>query len=120
MVTSQVDFNLLQTEALDNGRIDYIKQRFMRPLASSPLAAGRIATGTDAVAIRVRKKLLEIAPRYEADIESVAVAWLIKCGALPLIGTTSLQRIKNIAGSFNIDLDRQDWYDLYAAAKGGV
>ncbi len=120
VVTSQVDFNLLQTEALDNGQIDYIKQRFMRPLASSPLAAGRIATGTDAVAIRVRKKLLEIAPRYEADIESVAVAWLIKCGALPLIGTTSLQRIKNIAGSFNIDLDRQDWYDLYAAAKGGV
>ncbi|WP_315821263.1 hypothetical protein [Paraflavitalea speifideaquila] len=46
------------------------------------------------------------------------MAWLVKLGALPLIGTTSEQRIRNIANAFNIDLDNQDWYELYNASRG--
>jgi predicted oxidoreductase len=118
IVTNHIELNLLNTAALDNGQVDYIKQRYMRPLASAPLAGGRIAAGTDEDAIRVRRKLVEIAKKYDADIESIAVAWLVKFGALPLIGTTSEQRIRNIVNSFSIDLDRQDWYELYAASKG--
>ncbi len=105
IVTHHLELNLLNTEALDNGQIDYIKQRYMRPLVSSPLASGRIATGIDDVAVRVRRKLEEIAPKYKVDIESVAVAWLIKLGALPLIGTKRRtkdpqhrQRIQHPAG----------------------
>jgi predicted oxidoreductase len=118
IVTNHIELNLLNTAALDNGQVDYIKQRYMRPLASAPLAGGRIATGTDEEAIRVRRKLVEIAKKYDADIESIAVAWLVKFGALPLIGTTNEQRIRNIVNAFSIDLDRQDWYELYAASKG--
>lgn len=120
IVTNYIELNLLQTAALDNGQLDYIKQRYMRPLASSPLAAGRIENGTDEVAVRVRRKLTEIATKYHADIESIAVAWLVKLGALPLIGTLSEQRIRNIANAFKIDLDKQDWYELYAASRGGL
>jgi predicted oxidoreductase len=118
IVTNHIELNLLNTSALDNGQVDYIKQRYMRPLASAPLAGGRIATGTDGDAIRVRRKLVDIAKKYDADIESIAVAWLVKFGALPLIGTTSEQRIRNIVNAFSIELDRQDWYELYAASKG--
>jgi predicted oxidoreductase len=118
IVTHHIDLNLLYTAALDNGQIDYIKQRYMRPLASSPLANGRIANGTDTIAERVRKKLQEISPLYNVDIESVAVAWLIKLGALPLIGTRDEQRIRNIVNAFNIHLDIQHWYELYTASKG--
>jgi predicted oxidoreductase len=116
IVTNHIEFNLLNTAALDNGQIDYIKQRYMRPLASAPLAAGRIANGTDEQAVRVRKKLEEIGAKYNSDIEAIAVAWINKAGALPLIGTTSEQRIRNIVNAFNIDLDHQDWYDLYETA----
>ena len=117
IVTNHIELNLLNTSALDNGQLNYIKQRYMRPLASAPLAAGRISIGTDDEAVRVRRKLQEIAPKYNADIESIAVAWLIKLGALPLIGTTNIQRIKNIVSAFDIDLDQQDWYELYWAAR---
>jgi predicted oxidoreductase len=110
--------NLLNTSALDNGQLDYIKQRYMRPLASAPLAAGRIANGTDAQAVKVRSALEVIGKKYNADIESLAVAWLVKLGALPLIGTINEQRIRNIANAFSIDLDHQDWYELYAASRG--
>jgi predicted oxidoreductase len=87
VVSNHIDLNLLNTAALDNGAIDYIKQKYMRPLATSPLAGGRIEHGTDELALKVRKKLLEVAARYDANIESIAVAWLVKLGALPLIGT---------------------------------
>jgi predicted oxidoreductase len=118
IVTNHIELNLLNTAALDNGQLDYIKQRYMRPLASAPLDAGRIAGGTDAQAVKVRAALESIAPKYNADIESIAVAWLVKLGALPLIGTTSEQRIKNIVNAFSINLDHQDWYELYAASRG--
>ncbi|WP_207428641.1 aldo/keto reductase family oxidoreductase [Pedobacter sp. SYSU D00535] len=120
IVTNHIELNLLNTSALDNGQIDYIKQRYMRPLASAPLAEGRIAEGLDFASLGVRSKLQELAPKYGADIESLAVAWLIKLGALPLIGTTDEQRIRNIAGAFSIELDKQDWYDLYSASRGTI
>lgn len=118
IVTNHIELSLLNTSPLDNGQVDYIKQKYMRPLAASPLAAGRIANGTDALAIAVRAKLEEIAPKYNADMESIAIAWLVKLGAIPLIGTTNEQRIRNIADSFAIELDHQDWYDLYLAGRG--
>lgn len=120
IVTHHLELNLLNTAALDNGQIDYIKQRYMRPLVSAPVASGRIATGTDEQAVRVRKKLQDMAAKYNVDIESVAVAWLIKLGALPLIGTREEQRIRNIANAFNIQLDHQDWYELYTASRGDI
>ncbi|MEO6330462.1 MAG: aldo/keto reductase [Ginsengibacter sp.] len=118
IVTNHIELNLLNTSAIDNGQLDYIKQRYMRPLASSPLAAGRIENGKDDLANNVREKLKELSLKYNADIESIAVAWLIKLGALPLIGTTSEQRIRNIVSAFDINLDIQDWYKLYNASKG--
>lgn len=120
LVTNHIELNLLNTTAFDNGQIDYVKQRYMRPLATAPLADGRIAVGTDPDAVRVRKKLEVLAHQYNADIESVAVAWLVKLGALPLIGTSNEQRIRNIVKAFDIDLERQDWYDLYATSRNGL
>lgn len=118
IVTHHIDLNLLNTSALDNGQIDYIKQRYMRPLVSTPLANGRIADGTDDLAVRVRAKLQQISKNYHVDFESLAVAWLIKLGALPLIGTRDEQRIRNIVNAFNINLDSQDWYELYITSRG--
>lgn len=117
IVTNHIELSLLNTTALDNGQVDYIKQRYMRPLASSPLAAGMIAEGQDPAATRLRNQLQEISAKYNANIESVAIAWLIKLGALPLIGTKDEGRIRNIVNGCNIQLERQDWYELYSAAR---
>lgn len=113
IVTNHIQFNLLDTKALDNGQLDYIKQKYMQALASAPLAEGEIANGIGTQATMVREKLEELSGKYNADIEALAVAWLVKLGAIPLIGTTNEQRIRNIANSFSIDLDHQDWYELY-------
>ena len=117
VVSNHIDLNLLNTTALDNGVVDYVKQKYMRPLAVSPLAGGRIESGTDELALKVRKKLIEIAEKYDSNLESIAVAWLVKLGALPLIGTLEEKRIRNIVDSFSIKLDHQDWYELYNASR---
>lgn len=117
IVTNHIELNLLNTTALDNGQLDYIKQRYMRPLASAPLAGGRIENGTDKLAVSTHFKLEQLSRKYNAHVESIAVAWLIKLGALPLIGTVSEQRIRNIVNAFSIDLEQQDWYDLYSASR---
>ena len=118
IVTNHIELNLLNTTAFDNGQIDYMKQKYMRPLATAPLAEGRIANSIEKRPLLIRRKLEELSPKYNANIESMAVAWIVKLGALPLIGTTDEQRIRNIAKAFDVDLDRQDWYELYEASRG--
>jgi predicted oxidoreductase len=118
IVTNHIELNLLNTSALDNGQIDYSKQRYMRPLATSPLAEGKIAESSERIPLRVRGKLEELSKKYNVHFESLAIAWLVKLGALPLIGTTNEDRIRNIVAAFDIELDHQDWYDLYNCSKG--
>jgi predicted oxidoreductase len=118
IVTNHIELNLLNTSAFDNGQVDYIKQKYMRPLATSPLAEGKIANSNEKIPLRLRGKLEEFAGKYNSHFESVAIAWLVKLGALPLIGTTDELRIRNIAEAFKINLDRQDWYELYAVSRG--
>jgi predicted oxidoreductase len=118
VVTNHIELNLLNTTAFDNGQVDYIKQKYMRPLAMSPLAEGEIANSIEKTPLRVRAKLEELAARYNTHFESVATAWLFRLGALPLVGTTNEDRIRNIVAGFNISLDRQDWYELYAVSRG--
>ncbi|ULQ53301.1 aldo/keto reductase [Flavihumibacter fluvii] len=118
IVTNHVELNLLNTRAIENGQLDYIKQKYMRPLAAAPLADGRIENGTDAKAVRVRAKLVEIGAKYGINAETTAVAWLIKLGALPLVGTRKEQRIRNIVAACSIDIEHQDWYDLYNTSIG--
>jgi predicted oxidoreductase len=120
IVTNHIELNLLNTTAFDNGQIDYIKQKYMRPLATSPLAQGLIANSNDKKPLLIRRKLEALSPKYNADIESIAIAWILKLGALPLIGTTVEQRIKNIVKSFDLELDHQDWYELYEASRGEI
>lgn len=117
IVTNHIELNLLNTAAFDNGQVDYIKQKYMRPLATSPLAEGEIANSIEKTPLRVRAKLEELAARYNTHFESVATAWLFRLGALPLVGTTNEDRIRNIVAGFNISLDRQDWYELYAVSR---
>lgn len=120
IVTNHIELNLLNTTAFDNGQVDYIKQKYMRPLATSPLAEGKIANSNEKIPLRLRGKLEEFAAKYNSHFESVAIAWLVMLGALPLIGTTDEQRIRNIAEAFKINLDRQDWYELYAVSRGDL
>jgi len=113
IVTNHIELNLMNTTAIEDGRIDFIKQSFSKPLAWAPLAGGKILNGTDEKAVRLRAKLEEVGKKYDANIEQTAVAWLMKLGTLPIIGSLSETRIRNGASASDIKLSREDWYDIY-------
>lgn len=116
IIANQLELNLLNTSALTDGRIDFIKEQHSRPIASAPLADGKILLGQDDRSVRLRQALTEIGRAYDANTEQTAVAWLLKLGALPLIGSLEKRRIQNAATASNIDLNHEDWYYLLQQA----
>jgi predicted oxidoreductase len=115
IITNHLELNLLQSNSLHDGRLDFIKEQHSRPMAFSPLADGRILLGEDAPAVKLRLALSEIGKKYEANVEQTAVAWVHKLGALPIIGSKEKRRIQNAATAQSIQLSHEDWYYLYNA-----
>ncbi len=117
VVTNHFELNLLNTNALKDGRIDFIKENYSKPMAFGPLADGRILNGTDANARTLRKTLAELSSKYQSNIEQLAVAWIHKLGALPIIGSLNKERIQNAATAEKIQLSHADWHEIYDIAK---
>jgi predicted oxidoreductase len=119
IVTNHVELNLLNISAIEDGRIDFIKQRYSKPLAWAPLADGRILNGLDPKSELMRSKLMEIGAKHGANVEQTAVAWLMQLGTLPIIGSLNEERIKNAATAADIRLSNEDWYELFQIAQLG-
>jgi len=117
IITNHIELNLLETDALQDGRLDFIKEQHSRPVAFSPLADGRILLGEDPKAIKLRHALTVVGKKHEANVEQTAVAWLNKLGALPIIGSKEKRRIQNAATANTIQLTHEEWYYLYNATK---
>lgn len=116
IITNHLELNLLNTKAITDGTIDFIKQQYSRPLAWAPLAGGRLVDNNDDATFNIRNTLKRIAANYNIHIEQLAIAWLLKLGALPIVGTNSTQRIKHATSAVDIKLDKQDWYEIYFSA----
>jgi predicted oxidoreductase len=117
VVTNHFELNLLNTQALEDGRIDFIKENYSKPMAFGPLADGRILNGEDDLAKRVRERLNVVAEKYNSNIEQVAVAWIYKLGALPIIGSLNKERIRNAATANEIQLSHANWHFIYDETK---
>jgi predicted oxidoreductase len=116
IVTNHVELNLMNLSAVEDGRIDFLKQQYSKPLAWSPLAGGNILNGQDPKSLNIRAKLEKLGTKYDANVEQMAVSWLIKLGTLPIIGSLSENRIRNAATATSINIDKQDWYEIYQLA----
>lgn len=113
IITNHLELNLLNIKSLTDGTIDFIKQQYSRPLAWSPLAGGKLLDKNDESTHNIRATLKRIAEKYNINEEQLAIAWLLKLGALPIVGSNSLTRIKNATSAVNVNIDKQDWYEIY-------
>lgn len=117
IVTNHIELNLMNISAVEDGRLDFTKQSFSKPLAWAPLAGGEILDGKEGKALFLKQKLEEIGQKYGANIEQTAVAWLMQLGTLPIIGSLSEERIRNAASASSIKLSQEDWYEIYLLSK---
>lgn len=63
-------------------------------------------------------KMDEIAARYGVTKTTLAIAWLLRHPAKmqPVVGTTNLQRLKDCVKAAEVNLTREEWYEIYLAA----
>jgi len=121
LVTNQVEISPHNLEHFDNGNMDFFLKEKIHPMAWSPLAGGQIFNPQNEKAERVRQALIKVAG--ELDIESIdiaAYAWLLKHPAqiIPIIGSGKTERIKKAVQAQNIEMNLEQWFYIYNAAKG--
>lgn len=66
----------------------------------------------------LNQKIDELAKAKGVANTAIAIAWILRHPARiqPIVGTTSATRLKEISKASNIELTRQEWYEIYRAA----
>jgi len=118
--TNQVEISLLHMDAIHDGTLDQCQLAGIHPMAWSPLAGGRLFDPGNESAVRTLSALTQIGAEYGVTPEQVALAWVAMLPSQPqvVIGTNQLDRIKDAAGSSELELTRTQWYQLWGAAQG--
>lgn len=62
----------------------------------------------------------QVAQTRGVSAEAVVLAWLLKhpAGLQPVLGTVRPERMRACAQALHIELSREEWYSLFAAARG--
>lgn len=66
----------------------------------------------------LNQKINEVAEKYGVTNTTIAIAWLLRHPAnmQPVIGTMSIERLKDCCKAADIRLTREEWYDIFRAA----
>ena len=117
IVTNQIEISVLHHAPFTNGDIALLQQHGVPPMAWSPLAGGALFGAENKP---LHDALTGVAARFDSDVTSVAVAWLLAHPAriMPVMGTNNLQRIAAFGKAAALTIDRQTWYEIYTAALG--
>ncbi len=121
LVTNQIELHLGRLTPLQDGTLAQCQQLKMPPMAWSPLGGGALSTSAAPHWVRVREVATAIGQRYDgASAELVALAWLLRHPArvMPVLGTGKTERIAELVQAELLQLDRQDWFELWSASAG--
>lgn len=66
----------------------------------------------------LNKKLKGLAEKYNVSSTAIATAWILRHPAKiqTIVGTTNENRLKDICTASNVNLTRQEWYEIYLSA----
>ena len=118
LVTNQIEISLMALDPFTDGQLAFLQERGVPPMAWSPLAGGALLSGPDGGALRTA--MAGVARDRGVDLAAVAVAFLLRHPAriLPVMGTNNADRIASFKDALAVQLDRETWFELYAAALG--
>ena len=119
LATVQPEYSLLTLEPMFDGTFDHCAETGLVPLAWSPLAGGRLATG-EGVDPELLAAIDRIAEREGVERSHVAIAFVLAhpSAPIPIIGTQRPERIVDTVRALDVTLDRSDVYTLVQASMG--
>ena len=128
LIVNQVEISLAQLAAFEDGTLDQCQAMNITPLAWSPLAGGLLGDGPVELLpgqkgykpAAIVEAVDKIAKARGTSRTAVALAWLLKhpTKIIPIIGTTHPERIRAAAAAVEVELTREEWYELLIAARG--
>ena len=121
LVTNQVEISPLCLDSFENGTLDLMLEKRVKPMAWSPLAGGRLFKANDEKSLRVQKVLNKIKDEVSAKgIDEVVYAWLLMhpSNIIPIVGSGKIDRIKAAIRATEINLSRDQWFEIYVASRG--
>lgn len=121
LITNQVEVSVLQHENFDDRTIAHAMMNRIHPIVWSPLAGGRIFTGTNEVELRVRQELETVRDEIGAErIDDVAFAWLFShpVGFVPITGSCELDYIERPLQALRYQLTKEQWFAIWSAQTG--
>ena len=122
LVTNQVEISLLHRNAFEDGTLDQCMRLGVVPTAWSPFGGGAIFSDSadDPDLKRIRMVLQRLAESYDASMDQILLAWLLKhpAGIIPVLGTSRISRVEIALAALKITLSHEDWYELWEAASG--
>jgi len=124
--TNQVEIHLRRLDCFTDGTLDQCLERKITPMAWSPLAQGKLASGCAPELVdserqtTILEALDEAAAAYGTERTVIALAWLLRhpSGIVPIVGSVNPENIRIAAKSAEIEMDRDTWYRLLRAARG--
>lgn len=104
----------------DGGVLDYCRLKNITLQAWSPFQYGffeGVFIDNDKFP-ELNKTLDKMAKKYGVSKSAISVAWVLRHPANMqcIVGTTNTKRLVDICTAANIELERQDWYELYVSA----
>jgi predicted oxidoreductase len=119
LATSQPELSVTALGAIRDGHLDVCMRLGVTPLAWSPLAGGKIATG-EGIRPELVVRLDALAEREGVSRAEIAVAFVLAHPAapIPILGTMNPDRLRAALRPLEIQLDRADVYALIEASEG--
>ena len=122
MIQSGINVNMYNDSAVnrDGGLIDYCRLNSITIQAWSPMQYGFFeGCFIDNDKFPELNKVLEnIAGKYSVSKTTIAIAWILRHPAKiqPITGTTNTTRLTDSFKATEINLTREEWYNIYKAA----
>ncbi|QIK68911.1 aldo/keto reductase family oxidoreductase [Erysipelothrix sp. HDW6C] len=122
MINYGFNVNMYNEPSIDRtqGILEYSRIKNMTIQAWSPFYSGYFEDVfmANEKFPEVNAKLNEMAAKYGVSDEAIAVAWILRHPAnmQVLIGSMNVERIVRICEGSDINMSREDWYDLYHSA----
>ncbi|QKS71601.1 aldo/keto reductase [Paenalkalicoccus suaedae] len=122
MIDASFNVNMYNREAInrDLGIMEYSRLHNMTIQAWSPFQYGMIEgtfMGNEDFP-NLNKTLQELADKKGVTDSAIAIAWLLRLplSVQPIVGTMNTSRLKDISKASEVELTREEWYELYRSA----
>lgn len=115
---NQVQFSATNFEPMLDGSFDYMQLNNIRPMSWNPL--GIVFRNDIPQTHRLKKILATLVSKYSLGADTILLAWVLKHPAkvIPIAGTVNVARIQSLMKAVELDLEKEDWFAIWAESMG--